>query len=248
MHTTNCFCYASPILPGKTQEMFAFQKMKEKMVEDPVFAREDQKFWQELGLKGWNPCIQETPIGDYFIRILKGDNFEKMLLDLQRACQTGHPIAKMLQNHYLTCLGEDLSSEAYRPTIAPVVDFSSGAFKELLFERAYLYPLRPEYVEAHQQSVETLLNSTPDFFEIFCEEGGMIQFKTWIQKNLDWHYLIIYEGYGVDEEEVRECELRLRSTQEYKKWSKFCIFHTGLALEDLRPEVQKLKSAAVKKR
>lgn len=228
------FCYISKILPGKTDLVREMWKNRPPNEEPNI----RQRFWDHLGMTGFESWLQQTPNGDFLIHCLEGESFIQIFKNLRDQIALGNSIALKLQHFYQNVLGKNYSLPEIEPRIERLLEISLPPSSNFL-KRGFFYPLLPSKEEEHRQFRKEAMGKKRGRHEAMMQAFGVSHLSAWLQKVENQQYIVIYTERRADtpftpKERLRQGE----GSVEWQEISAILMSHTGLRLDELSPNTE----------
>lgn len=227
------YCYTSKVLTGKSDFIRAHWANKPKNA-----SPEEIDFWKALGMTGFDCWLQKTEQGDFLIHCLEGSSKEEIFKRLRAAIQQGHPMALKLQAFYKDVLGKDYALESIEPEIECLLDVETSQERANMVKKGFIFPLLAHKEEAHRKSRREAMGAKKSRHIASLKAFDVYQLTSWLQTTAQGKYIVVYserkEFSGTKEERLR----RGATSSEWQEISSELMDQTGLAFNDLSPDVE----------
>jgi hypothetical protein len=217
------FCYATRLLPGKGKLVRDFFR--------GVTAETKHRFWEAIGIERFTGWLQ----GDYLIRCIEGADVVAAHERMRHLISEGNEFALQLQQLYRDAAGIDYADPSIVPELECTMDFELPG--DVVFERAFFLPLRPEKEQAHLEFCDRI--AAEGTMKPIMEAFGTVRLTEWLQKSGGEMMLVTYAAYGRAPEGTSEERIEaLDKIPGWKEVSDEIKDHTGL--DQLSPDVESI--------
>lgn len=225
------FCYRSHLLPGKVQAIRDHWRKKPKTAERQ---QQEIQFWQHLKMTGFNSWLQRTSEGDFLIHCLEGESLPHIFKGLRETIAASDPVALGLQRFYLDVLGKDYALPEAEPHIELLMNISNPKVSVAPIKRGFFFPLLPHKEQEHRLFRKEAMGSLKSRHLASMEAFGVAHLSCYLQHTPQGKVIVMYS----EAQENPAVTQRGRNSNAWKEISAILSAHTGLAQEELTPDIE----------
>lgn len=227
-------CYCSTPFPEKIDALRAYFASK-AVQNHPAVSNSAFEFWNALQMVGFDCWLQ--PRNNLLLHCLEGKSLRKVFEKLREQINCGNNFAIQLHSFCLDIFGEDYKDPLAEPQIECLLDITLPRTGAKIVKKCFAYPLLPHKEEEHRAFRRESMSKMKSRHEASMKAFGVAHLSSWLQNRSSGKFIICYSEHQTDPEQ----KLKLgNSSPEWMEIAKILMDQTGLNIEELTPEIEKL--------